>query len=1130
MLTSVFFITLNNYTLGDTKTTFRDGSSAKIIKFDYAGSDHESAQFEFSVNSTISSGSFKAKGVKYKDSYPTNVTINIGSDNDIDWAFADKGYGSLGYQYEFGSDHQEDVITFTSKQFNNNASLILPRNAFVTKAFMKVKSGNGNILVVEDGGDSEGAAMITTALKNNGYNPIQITSESNLPSDFDSSTKYQGIFWLGGTSTSAGFPTDPNAGKLVTYVKNGGCVITTGVAPDYTGFPGSPGTNEIDYFTWVTHHYTGYQWYGSGSSSTSTTYKYTYPTQSSHDIFNKPNVLPSSWQADTSYSATFYYYPSDVLNNGQLVAKAGGTGYGDNYGDIFVWDGPNYSSSYGRTVCVRHPIAGNWKNTNQGNILTPFSQNAVQWAVGQKFTLQNVGLDIGDIGGAKDWAHSGLFDSTETIGDFSNKLNQILPTLPYFEDEYGNKMVKVPLNFTTTTSGSLSIYDLEIEYNYDAIVNKNPSGDLASELNEHIIESFNDPANIPIIISTDTPGQVNLFDVNIEFNNPPQLKKIIEDQEVNEDIQYDKLLNLTDYFSDSDEKSWQLNYSVISNSQKTNIEVGINDDYLRTIPIVENWNGVTEVEVRAKDSAGKSISSNKFKINVLPVNDEPFPSTERLIPDITIKQGEIDKSTELENMGYFVDVENDRLYFECEVDPLDEVEGEELTAYINNDDVLFIIPSEYWYGSDIKIWIYADDDRNVNTKDDDEYYCYQEIKVNVVQVKSPPQWDLGGIPDIYRYEDDSPANLKNCIDLKDYVNDPDTQKELLKFSVIENTNENIVVRVNENECIDLEAPPNYYGSSQITIEVSDRDYSDIEYFNVHILPINDLPQVQIDSHDEGEFVDGVIEIYGTCFDVENTVNIVEIKIGIYNWQPTLGINNYTDWNYTWDTTMVVDDDYLIEIRAFDGEDFGSAVINLTVSNGENKYPSVIINSPASNSVVSNEIEIKGDALDLDGEIDHVEVKIGNTKWLNAQGKENWTYFWDTTTVVDGRYPIYVRASDGSDYSPQKSITLDVDNGIEEKTTSESTESFLDNSFMIILIIIIVVMVLVASIIIIRSKRKSDEQAAEIAKLKEVRVSKEEGSKPLSTPQTPPAAPQDSKEGYKVAKPLSMDDAKPAKPL
>jgi hypothetical protein len=145
--------------------------------------------------------------------------------------------------------------------------------------------------------------------------------------------------------------------------------------------------------------------------------------------------------------------------------------------------------------------------------------------------------------------------------------------------------------------------------------------------------------------------------------------------------------------------------------------------------------------------------------------------------------------------------------------------------------------------------------------------------------------------------------------------------------------------------------------------------------------------------------------------------------------------------------------------------------------------------------------------------------VGNTKWLPAQGAENWTYFWDTTTVIDGKYPIYVRASDGSDYSAQRSITLDVDNGIKEEATSSSSESFLDNTFLIILVIIIVIVILAAGAIAVSSRRKAAEQTDKLAKLKEERVKEGAGAKPSSSPAPKTAIPLDKKGEYKVAKPL-----------
>ena len=62
MIGSIFFILFDNPTQGDIATKFSDGANIKILKFDYAGSDYDTADFRLSVNSTIKSGYFKVKG------------------------------------------------------------------------------------------------------------------------------------------------------------------------------------------------------------------------------------------------------------------------------------------------------------------------------------------------------------------------------------------------------------------------------------------------------------------------------------------------------------------------------------------------------------------------------------------------------------------------------------------------------------------------------------------------------------------------------------------------------------------------------------------------------------------------------------------------------------------------------------------------------------------------------------------------------------------------------------------------------------------------------------------------------------------------------------------------------------
>jgi hypothetical protein len=994
---------IGNTTRADVIDTFGNGAQQIIIPFEYAGSNHESAYFELSVNSTIKSGSFKVKGQDY-GGYPSNVTINVGADEDIEWEFIGKGYGALGYQNQFNDTATQKYIYIDNKTYHNTTRIKLPKNANVLSAYLTL--------------DGEGATK-----EFSGSYPLQFAGSFN---------------------------------DIYTYLD----------------IP-------IKYI-----------WFSCYSND-----------------FDSYHIDVEGMRIDNNQWEQIYYYHGDPYPGDQE----------------FNFDPPIYKR---------------WKIHYYDSDNNDWISYSYEYHVGN--AMMNPKLDVGDNGNI-DWSASSEFKTVAQTKDLATEFNKILTSgqYPVIKDKYGNEFIDVPLNFSCNNiGGGVIVRSINIEYDYASEIKTTPKGVLTSELNEHIMESFSDPAMIPIMVSTDTSGKVDLFDVELEYNIPPQLSQAIPDLEVDEDVPSYKLLKLSDYFIDTDEDSSLLNYTIKSNSQKTKLDVRINlTEYIETIPIEENWNGETEAVVMAEDSYGKSICSNKFVIKVNPINDEPFPNKERIIDDVLVYQGSIDKSIELENMGYFIDIENDELYFDCTVDPLDEYNGENLTAYVNDDNVLCIIPGEYWYGDGVKIWIYADDDEDVNTLEDGGYYCYQEIEVDVNPVKSAPVWDFGGIPDIYRDEDATDAELSSCLDLKDYVTDADTPLESLSFNVMENTNDKILVIANKaTDCIDLEVPQrHYYGSTKVTVRASDKDgfFADVT-FNVHIVSVNDLLEIEIRSHKDWEEVDGVIEIYGTSFDVEDTINVVEIKIGYFSWQPTIGINNYSTWNYTWDTTMVDDIDYLIEVRAFDGEDFASTYVNLTVANGINRLPKVTINSPSSNSKVEGMILIEGTASDDDGEIEKVELKIGDGRWYIAQGTENWTFYWDTTTKKNGNYAIYARASDGEDYSPQRTITLVVDNGITEDGQPSSVETIIDYAAIIILIIIVII-ILIMVVMVVSRRRKAVKETANKAESKETRIRPDEVvQKPSSAPKT--AVGLDIRTdfalekmgGYKVAKPLPMD-AKPTEP-
>lgn len=93
----------------------------------------------------------------------------------------------------------------------------------------------------------------------------------------------------------------------------------------------------------------------------------------------------------------------------------------------------------------------------------------------------------------------------------------------------------------------------------------------------------------------------------------------------------------------------------------------------------------------------------------------------------------------------------------------------------------------------------------------------------------------------------------------------------------------------------------------------------------------------------------------------------------------------------------------------------------------NQVPTVSVTSPSGVQTVSGIITIAGNASDVDGDVQTVEIKIDNGDWITASGTTSWSYTWDTTKVSDGEHTISVRAYDGYDYSTIETVTVNVDN-------------------------------------------------------------------------------------------------------
>ena len=118
--------------------------------------------------------------------------------------------------------------------------------------------------------------------------------------------------------------------------------------------------------------------------------------------------------------------------------------------------------------------------------------------------------------------------------------------------------------------------------------------------------------------------------------------------------------------------------------------------------------------------------------------------------------------------------------------------------------------------------------------------------------------------------------------------------------------------------------------------------------------------------------------------------------------------------------------YTVTLTVFD--DTGGS--NSTQSSILVEQKPIIITGYKNYDEVKGTITISGSAFPtgkLGNTVQSVEVKIDDRVWQQASGSSSWTYDLNTKSLKNGNHVIYVRCSDGINYSDIESLTLNVNN-------------------------------------------------------------------------------------------------------
>jgi hypothetical protein len=221
------------------------------------------------------------------------------------------------------------------------------------------------------------------------------------------------------------------------------------------------------------------------------------------------------------------------------------------------------------------------------------------------------------------------------------------------------------------------------------------------------------------------------------------------------------------------------------------------------------------------------------------------------------------------------------------------------------------------------------------------------------------------------------------------------------------------------------------GTHRITLWVDDSRGGNLSAnVTIQVVKANEPPGLVVDTPVEGAKVFGTVQVSGVSVDPEGFVASVSVQVDNGDWQQAQGGQG---WTYYIDTLNMSNGAHVIRVRATDGS-AESAVLerNITVHNPFWGF-TVEIGFPIDGSTINGKVKLMGTASRIGSSILQVEIRIDAGSWQTSTGTSSWEYVWDTSKAVNGMHSITVRANDGTDSSPERSITLKVDNRPQAKT-------------------------------------------------------------------------------------------------
>jgi hypothetical protein len=134
--------------------------------------------------------------------------------------------------------------------------------------------------------------------------------------------------------------------------------------------------------------------------------------------------------------------------------------------------------------------------------------------------------------------------------------------------------------------------------------------------------------DITLAVSTTSPGVIRVGNISITLdeyvNTAPEVLDIPSTFHLAEDTDAPNLINVTHYFVDDIDKTWDMNFALVNESDPQFLHATVSTHGLMSFTTpTENWFGNATFKVSAKDTYGLTTTSQAFTVAVDPVADAP---------------------------------------------------------------------------------------------------------------------------------------------------------------------------------------------------------------------------------------------------------------------------------------------------------------------------------------------------------------------------------------------------------------------------------------------------------------------------------------------------------------------------